>query len=217
MDSGKNTRMNAASRRGPEVRGGLRELGVDACHRREQRQDHVRQEHLGHPQEDAGRRLVQVQGLVDDAPAPERRVDEPGVAQDDLPGVRADQQARPERHEDRDQQQAGHLRRRDGHEVCVRVADEQARDRRDRRDPERVAQDAQVGLCPEEAAEVGEWIIGALRQVGDAAHAHDHEGHEEAHEQEHEHRHGQGGPAIDERPAAGSGRSSIQGSRAEHR
>ena len=128
-----------------------------------QRQHHERQVHVDQAYEHRKRAEEQWHGLV--AEAAEHAVDDSRQrrvgAEDDHPGVDANQKIAPERENDQQQKQISMLLAALGDQRCQRIREQETEKRRQQRIPDRLGEQAGIGDqcghgCPEAAAQLEE-------------------------------------------------------------
>ncbi len=139
-----------APRPGVQVLGGFHEPDVDLLERDVDRQGHERQEVIGDARDHRGRRRQDAELGRQEAQVLERPEQDPVVAEDDLPALGAQQEAREERRDDQEQQ-----------EVLVAAAAE--RDRVRERVGDQETDHGRRGAIDERAQEL---LLVALDRVG---------------------------------------------------
>ncbi len=145
MVSGTVTRKKVATLLAPRSSEASSRSEIELLERGVERQDHERQLAVDQADHDREVGVEEVQRLVDDAGAEQDGVDQPLGAQDEHPGVGADQEARPERDHHQAEQEVLEARRRDHRDVVGdRVAHHQAEQRGDDRHPQRAPVDREV-------------------------------------------------------------------------
>ena len=139
-----------------EIRSRFQQRQVQLLQVRVQRQDHERQVRVDDADVDREVGLQHHQRLVDDADPHQEIVDEAVVLEDADPGVHAQQERRPERQDHHHQQDVapGGVGASDG--VGDRIADQQAQERRDRGDLQRVEIRAPVQVVFDQVQEIAD-------------------------------------------------------------
>ena len=136
--SGNSTLRNVRQPRRAEVGRGLEEVVRDALERGVHGNDHEREPDVGEDEPHPPVRVQQVD--VREPDLVQRPVERAVVAEDRPPGVDPNEVARPEREEDRDQQERPCARLRDArHVVREREGEDRVHERDGGRDPDRAA------------------------------------------------------------------------------